>query len=459
MSTIPTIESRNLSLSTIFQDFYSVPDFQREYVWQKDQVQKLLEDLFEGLGLDEGDTNLSEYFLGSIVVYPDSTDDKQTFQLIDGQQRLTTIYLIFCVIRDTIKKLGDNSKAIEGYLQGTTQNTDTGEDIDKPRLSLQYDSFGQKLINDYILNGKEPDRLLLQSSASTQNIAKAWKVIQKFFSDNLEEDIKLYKKVSTAIANRTKLIRIETPNLTNALKVFETINERGIGLTPVDLLKNYLFIHTAKEKERGRHWQALTKKWEELLKLLHENKQQPLQFLRYYLMSHDEFIGKYFRSQFTELKYEFQQSVSQTSGSNLAKYRLRYLLAKITQYVEKEAFGHSESLDFYLDKSITIEHILPQSKQDSYSSKLGNLTLLEKTINSSISDKDYQDKLVGYQQSKILITRSLAEKPHLGNNTQINRAMDDLGLIHFPTWGYEAINKRQEILVNIAMKVWGLEIC
>ncbi|WP_071191757.1 DUF262 domain-containing protein [Trichormus sp. NMC-1] len=595
MSTIPTIESRNLSLSTIFHDFYIVPDFQREYVWQKDQVQKLLEDLFEGLGLDEGDTNLSEYFLGSIVVYPDSTDDKQTFQLIDGQQRLTTIYLIFCVIRDSIKKLGDNSKAIEGYLQGTTQNTETGEDIDKPRLSLQYDSFGQKVINDYILDGKEPEKLLLQSSASADNIAKAWKVIKKYFSENLEEDIKLYKKVSTAIASRTKLIRIETPNLTNALKVFETINERGIGLTPVDLLKNYLFIHTAKEQARDRHWQALTKKWEELLKLLYENKQQPLQFLRYYLMSHyevdlsnsfpeeeiydwflkygekrgiqnnpvkflddlilaadhyckfnqgknidgsdnlhlkaigkiqgrvkahlllllgghlleknifeklsyyienlffiisitrktrrkdfnitrefalwsrelrciktienlDDFVYKHFIPQITELKEEFHQSVSQTSGSNLAKYRLRYLLAKITQYVEKEAFGHSESLDFYLDKSITIEHILPQSKQDSSSSKLGNLTLLEKTINSSISDKDYQDKLSGYQQSKILITRSLAEKPHVGNNTQINRAMVNLGLIHFGMWDYEAINKRQEILVNIAMKVWGLDI-
>ncbi|MBD2690738.1 DUF262 domain-containing protein [Anabaena catenula] len=594
MSTIPTIESRNLSLSTIFQDFYIVPDFQREYVWQKDQVQKLLEDLFEGLGLDEGDTTLSEYFLGSIVVYPDSTDDKQTFQLIDGQQRLTTIYLIFCVIRDSIKKLGDNSKAIEGYLQGTTQSTDTGEDIDKPRLSLQYDSFGQKVINDYILDGQEPEKLLLQSSASADNIAKAWKVIKKYFSENLEEDIKLYKKVSTAIANRTKLIRIETPNLTNALKVFETINERGIGLTPVDLLKNYLFIHTAKEQARDRHWQALTKKWEELLKLLYENKQQPLQFLRYYLMSHyevdlsnsfpeeeiydwflkygeqqgiqsnpvkflddlilaadhyckfsqgknidgsdnlhlkaigkiqgrvkahlllllgghflekaifeklsyyienlffiisitrktrrkdfnitrefaiwsrelrcvktienlDDFVDKYFIPQITELKDEFQQSVSQTSGSNLAKYRLRYLLAKITQYVEKEAFGHSESLDFYLDKSITIEHILPQAKQDSYSSKLGNLTLLEKTINSSISDKNYQNKLLGYQQSKILITRSLAEKPHVGNNTQINRAMVNLGLIHFGMWDYEAINKRQEILVNIAMKVWGLD--
>ncbi len=287
MSTIPTIQSRNLSIATIFQDFYVVPDFQREYVWQKDQVQKLLEDLFEGLGLEEGDTNFHEYFLGSIVVYPDSTDDKQTFQLIDGQQRLTTIYLIFCVIRDSIKTLGDNSASIEGYLQGTAQNTETGEDINKPRLSLQYDSLGDKILKDYI-SGKIPEKSLLQFSPSASNLGKARKVIQDFLSERLEQDVKFYKKVSTVIANRTKLIRIETPSLKNALKVFETINERGIGLTPVDLLKNYLFIHTAKEKDRDRdrHWQSLTKKWEELLKLLYGNKQQPLQFLRHYLMSH-----------------------------------------------------------------------------------------------------------------------------------------------------------------------------
>ncbi len=127
---------------------------------------------------------------------------------------------------------------------------------------------------------------MLDASASANNIVKAWKVIRSYFSENLENEVKFYKKVSTAIANRTKLIRIETPNLRNALKVFETINERGIGLTPVDLLKNYLFIHTAKEKGKDRQWQTLTNKWEELLKILYKNKQQPLQFLRYYLMSH-----------------------------------------------------------------------------------------------------------------------------------------------------------------------------
>ncbi len=171
----------------------------------------------------------------------------------------------------------------------------------------------------------------------------------------------------------------------------------------------------------------------------------------------EQFIYKHFTPQLEELREDFRQSVMQTSGSNLAKFRLRYLLAKITQYVEEKAFSNSESLDFYLDKSMTIEHILPQSKQDTYSGKLGNLTLLEKTINSSISDKDYQDKLLGYRQSRIFITRSLSEKLHVGDDTQLNRVIIDLGLTNFRIWDHDSIDQRQEILVNIAMKVWGLD--
>jgi len=594
MSSTPTIESSNLSISQLFQDFYSVPDFQREYVWQASQIEKLLKDLFEGLGLEEGETNEFEYFLGSIVVYPDSTDDIPTFQLIDGQQRLTTIYLIFCVLRDCIQEFGSSSKSIENYLQGTTQNTDTGEDVDRPRLCLQYDTHGKKVLDEYLLHSQVPEKELLNSSGSANNIFKAWKLIKIFFSEHLEKEVKIYKKASTAIANRTKLIRIETPDLQNVLKVFETINDRGIGLTPVDLLKNYLFIHTSREIDRNRHWQILTNKWEDFLKNIYQSKQKPLTFLRYYLMasydvelsnsfpeeeiyewflkhgrtegidrdpikflddlilgadhygkltqgknpdgsdnihlkamckiqskfkSHlvlslagrfleksiferlsyyienlsfiiaitkktrqkevnvtrqfaywskklrivktnqdlDTFIEQNIFPNLKELKEDFYRCIIQMSQKSLAIYRLRYLLAKIAQYVEKKTYGHSESLDFYLDKQITIEHILPQSTKLPYVDKLGNLTLLEKTINSSVSDNSYEEKLQGYKKSRIVITRSLAEQLHVGHNTQINRALGDLGLKEFRSWDHESIEKRQKILADIAMKVWGLD--
>ncbi|MFP4296960.1 MAG: DUF262 domain-containing protein [Spirulinaceae cyanobacterium] len=596
MSNVPSIESRNLSVSEVFQDFYLVPDFQREYVWQEDNVKKLLNDLFDGIGLYEVDSshNFSEYFLGSIVVYPDTkTEDKKTFQLIDGQQRLTTIYLIFCAIRDYIKRLGDKSKAVENLIKGIAQDIHTGEDIDKYRLSLQNDSYGQKVI-DQILISKKVDKLTFSCSQSSKNLYKAWQIVKEFLEDNIENDAKQFKMVCTAISNRVKIIRIETPNLKNALKVFETINERGLGLTPIDLLKNYLFIHTASNSDREKHWLTLTRKWEELLKNIYQSNQKPIQFLRYYILSHytvdlsnnfpeeeiydwfldkgeefniqknpikflddlilasehyckfilsknidnsdnkylkniskiqgkvrqhliillggrflpielfeklssyveniffvyaltrktrrkdinvtrefsqwsrqlrkvesseqlDEFITTYLFPVLHDLKEDFRLSLIGTSDSNLAKFRLRYMLGKISQFVEEEVYGSAKPIEYYLDKSITIEHILPISAGDPYAKKIGNLTLLEKTINSSIADKDFSHKKLGYQESQILLTRSLSQVPNVGHNTQLNRAIKQLGLFNFEQWNHETIEQRQMILVDIAMKVWGMD--
>ncbi|GAB1538936.1 hypothetical protein NUACC21_16010 [Scytonema sp. NUACC21] len=85
------------------------------------------------------------------------------------------------------------------------------------------------------------------------------------------------------------------------------------------------------------------------------------------------------------------------------------------------------------------------------------MTLLEKTINSSIFDKVYEQKKLGYRESQLLITRSLVEKPNVGGNTQLNRAIQSLGIQEFDTWNSTAIDKRQEILAQLAKRVWGLE--
>lgn len=591
MSNTPTIESRNLNISDLFKDFYTVPNFQREYVWNKDNVIQLLEDIFEGLGLYEDEPNNTEYFLGSIVVCPDDVeDDKKTFQLIDGQQRLTTIYLIFCSLRDSIKKLGDTSKAIEDLIMGVAQDINTGEDIDKYRLLLQYDTNGAKVL-DNILAQKQITQDLKYSSQSAKNIFTAWEEIKQFLSENLEDNPKKLKLCSSTIANKVKLIRIETPNLKNALKVFETLNERGVGLSPVDLLKNYLFIHTAKDIDRDKHWKILTEKWQSFLDLLYKNDQTPLQFLRYYLISHykvdlqnnfpeeeiyewflnqgennqitknplkfleeliisanhyclftkaknpdgtdnkylknitkiqgrtrqhfilllggrflnrelfeqlssyvekilfvhtitrktrrkdinltrefakwasklrkvknsqelDQFLNDNLLSELESLRSDFEVAISQISTSNLAKFRLRYMLARIDQFVEEKITGNPKSIDWYLDKNITIEHISPQSKNASLTQNLGNLTLLEKSINSSVGKKPYDQKKLDYKQSQILITRTLVELPKVGQDTKFNRGIKELGLENFTAWDDKSIEKRKKFLVHISSKVW-----
>lgn len=148
---------------------------------------------------------------------------------------------------------------------------------------------------------------------------------------------------------------------------------------------------------------------------------------------------------------------------------MRYILAKLTQYVEEQAWGNPAhtQLNQYINNAVHIEHILPQSptsdvratfdkaaEYNQYMQKLGNLTLLEKTINTSISNGPYEAKKQGYGQSSFLLTKSLVMKPQVGVNTQLNRAVDDLR--QFEVWDSEAINERQQVLGRLARKVWQM---
>jgi hypothetical protein len=183
----------------------------------------------------------------------------------------------------------------------------------------------------------------------------------------------------------------------------------------------------------------------------------------------DDFVNTYFFKEIKALSREFDLAFRDLTELKIAKFRLRYILAKITHFVNEYAYSTPKYLDEYLDKSITIEHILPKSAKseiksifdkpteyDFYVGKLGNLLLLEKTINSSISNSNFEFKKNGYKQSQFLLVRSLAEKNKCGNNTKINHTIESLNLIQFDKWNSSDIAKRQEILANIARKVWGL---
>jgi hypothetical protein len=589
------IESNDLSISTIFKDFYSVPDFQREYVWERENVEKLLEDVLDEFYDEDGRLiEGPEYFLGSVVV---CLDDKGIYQLIDGQQRMTTIYLILCAARDALESINEKpTRVLQAQISDVYADPHTGEDIERHRLTLQYeDSDG---ILEKIVSAALPVAELPDSTESVRKIKSSYSNIREFFSVNLKDDPAEIKRWLVAFTTRIKLIRIVTPTIANALKVFETINDRGVGLNAMDLLKNLLFMKTS-----SSDYPKLKDKWKSLVDTLDNCGEKPLRFLRYYIMSHFEidyhrglredeiyewfvsnadtcginsdplrfsdtlfrcaqahsnflsskdvegnenrylrnltllggalrqqyilllaarhlqkdlfielcraienlffcyiitreptktfernfarwakdlrsansesdlsdFLDKYIKKDMRGRVNQFEFAFDELTQWNIQQYRMRYILAKLTQYIEENAWGSPTytQLDHYITKTVEVEHILPQQPTaevraefdkpddyDTYIVMLGNLTLLEKTINSSISNGGYTAKAPGYRQSSFLLTKSLAEKPQVGTNTQLNRAVEQL--IQFDEWNSNSIEKRQDMLTKLAFKVWDM---
>ena len=258
---------KHLDLENCFNNFYVVPDYQREYVWEEKEVKQLLEDIF-----DEYESNdKKEYFIGSIVVYKDGNG---AYEVIDGQQRLTTLFLTICAFRELYMEQGYQTAVLEKMIKYPTINA-KGEEEDKYKLELQYVDSSNILfdIANNSLNGKN-------LVGSAYRIYQAYDSILKFFRDQFNKDYTLLKKYFAYIFRKVKFIQIETPAIDDALKIFETINERGKSLNPMDLLKNLIFRQVSREK-----FSSLKDEWKAIIILLDKNNEKPLRFLRYFIMS------------------------------------------------------------------------------------------------------------------------------------------------------------------------------
>ena len=210
------IESQDLSIESLYKDFYTVPDFQREYVWEREQVEKLFQDVHDEFFDEDGKIAVGpEYFLGSIVI---CEGDDGTFLLIDGQQRMTTIYLALCGIRDLLVEMGQTpNETLKAQIASAATN-DEGEETFRHRLVLQYeDSKGilKKIV-------KDPENLdkIQYKTTSVERIRTSYRDIKEFLRVNCDTSPKRLRQFYAAFTKRVKLIRIKTPSLTNALKVF-----------------------------------------------------------------------------------------------------------------------------------------------------------------------------------------------------------------------------------------------
>ena len=121
----PAVTSDDLTISELLKDFYVVPSYQREYFWTEDNVQQLLEDIVREFP-EKATAAASEYFLGSLVVCAQGRR-ANVYELIDGQQRMTTCYLAISPLRDRLAQIDPARpmKALADQIASTTTDPET----------------------------------------------------------------------------------------------------------------------------------------------------------------------------------------------------------------------------------------------------------------------------------------------------------------------------------------------
>lgn len=270
------IDVKHPAIEEVFKDFYEVPQFQREYVWKAEQVETLLADALDALFDENGSATQSEYFIGSIVAYR----DEDVFQLIDGQQRITTLFICLCAFRDRRRDLGDpeSLQFLEAMIRDQYQKMDGTTGL-RLRLRPLYEDAGDVLHGLAIGQPATPDKALPNSA---RNMLEAYATAYEFLEEQFGGDLAKLRTFQAHLSKRVRLVRIQTGNVSDALRIFETINDRGVGLNALDLLKNLLF----RQAERTE-FDQLTGVWKDMVHTIEKTRkgEKPLRFLRYFVLS------------------------------------------------------------------------------------------------------------------------------------------------------------------------------
>lgn len=251
---------------------YRIPRFQRDYSWEVEQWEDLWADILSSLKEDED----TAHYMGYLVLQ--STDDK-SFDVIDGQQRLTTISLIALAILKNIQRLIESNNDAEANKQRLNQIRQTYIGyldpvtlIPRPKLTLNRNN------NDYFQNYLIPLGHLPQRGfrASEHLLRKAFewfdKQIISYLKSNSGDEGKRLAQLIESISDNLFFTVITVTNELNAYKVFETLNARGVRLSSTDLLKNYLFSVLDRGQENEHELRNLEERWESIVSRLQSEK-------------------------------------------------------------------------------------------------------------------------------------------------------------------------------------------
>ncbi len=233
---------------------YNIPRYQREYSWEKNEISEYFNDILKQLKFNNGTVDSDDYFMGSILLTGDYNSSGKVLDVVDGQQRLTTITILLSALADAFKNINEEDlyNIVWEYIIGKDDN---GYEYPILYNEVQYPYF------QYYIQRKQREKVE-PSCEEEDRIKYAFEYFEKCLAENNlrkmiltimpEIDMRLYaytellKGIRDQILN-CYMICIWTTETKYANEIFEILNAKGKQLSPVDLIKNNIFKILDKE--------------------------------------------------------------------------------------------------------------------------------------------------------------------------------------------------------------------
>ena len=245
-----TIKASEQNLDKVFCDDYlfEIPVFQRPYAWTTEQVDDLLDDLIFAMRRDMEEP----YFLGSIVLIK---GEEARGQVVDGQQRLTTLTMLLCTLRELAE--GDVKSALD---QRIRQQRDvlagTQEVVRLGLRSLDQDFFYRNVQATGGI-GTLLENVPLRETDSQQRI---FENVKYFYEKLTELDPNEREQLAGFIIRQCYLVVVSTSDMTSAYRIFSVMNDRGLDLSATDILKAEIIGDLSDAGEQ----RSYADKWEDI---------------------------------------------------------------------------------------------------------------------------------------------------------------------------------------------------
>ena len=440
-------QTRSLSISEIFSNdrrrFYEIRKYQREYTWSYREWEQLFDDIRDN---DEG------YFLGSIICVDSSRgamDSDTVVQLIDGQQRITSLSLLILAIYEKLNTLKDKltqNQMMELFkMKNELVLSNEDETVQKPRITLQIQN-NNKADYEYLLGQKgvlsETTKI---KKAGNRKICRAFNEFSRYIEKYLSEEqivnaeltpttllFKLFKKVNNAI-----VVSIEVDSNKDAYMLFESLNNRGIPLSAIDLIKNSL-ISKADTCGGSKASDECYNQWKQILSYLTDDYSVQERFFRQYYNTYRNVLNEPYKNNDQSLMYPLGYLATKSTILSIYEKLIKDDYSNLLVNLKNGARYYSILINNAQEEDEIKELVEPLKNLERIQGAPGYILLLYLLSNKEKIEftNDMLSQIISYL-IKFFVRRNITDYPNTRNLNKIFMDCVDL-----------ALNSKGESLLN-----------